>query len=283
VEDIHQQFVDAGWKTGMSIGTVRTRVWGILEHVAQETKRKREGLLQYLERHNFVTPSNDGIDDVVRNLLEDLAITEAMDDVERLQSDIARVVRRMIDHAMEPILRESGTSESPTDPLTNASFMKFLCGHDTLADAQEAKGAGQLRVRPYELFLYAAQQDFQTAKLTKPRNDLREGFIPEHEYTGHQSIMVSHGGAESALEEWDRQHREREKERAEEQRLEDEVVLKRVAQQEKDGNSASSSAVLNTVGKSAAKKKLSESSPSKKTVTKKPNGPPGGKSNKRRR
>ena len=82
--------------------------------------------------------------------------------------------------------------------------MGFLCGHDTLEDAKRARTAGQLRVRPYELFLFACQQDFQTRKLTKPRKKLGKGFIPEPEYSSCLSIMVAHGGADAALVRWTR-------------------------------------------------------------------------------
>jgi hypothetical protein len=202
VEEIYSRFAETGWEKGMAEGTVRNRVEEILEQVAKEAERRREGLVLFLESNGFASLSEDYIEVHVGNLLDDLSISQVISDVDQLRVRISGVVRRMIDHAMKPILGESGISESPTDPLTIASFMRFLCGHDSIEAALQARTKGMLRVRPYELFLFAYQQDFKTAKLTKPRKELNEGFIPEIEYSSQLSIMVSHGGADAALEEW---------------------------------------------------------------------------------
>lgn len=213
--DILQCFHDAGWEDGMQAGTLRKRIEDILNYIAEVSHQKKEGLQWFIERRDFGSPFYDDINGVIGELLTDFHLPDVIGNIDELRSEIARVVRRMIDRAMAPVLRESGTSESPTDPLTIAYFMRFVCGHDTVDEAMEARSAKQLMVRPYELFLFARQQDFMTTELTRLRKDFGKDFVPQPEYTGDLSIMVAHGGAEAALDYWEAEDNKRLREREE--------------------------------------------------------------------
>jgi hypothetical protein len=149
----------------------------------------------------------------VKAILEDFAIPGVIGEVGPLRSQMADVIRRMLDEAMAPTLLESGTAESPTDPLSIAHFLRFVCGHDTCDKARVAGRGGTLRLRPYELFLYAYQRNFETEKLTKPRKALNPHFVPQPEYPSSLSIMVAHGGSEEYLREWADEDEKRGRER----------------------------------------------------------------------
>ena len=271
VKEIHGRFVDAGWREGMSENTLRTRIWEILKDVEEEKMRKRDGFLSFLERHNFKEPADEDIDGFVRDFIDDFAIPDAIGDIHQLRSKMAAVIRRMIDKAMAPMLLESGTSESPTDPLTISNFMKFVCGHDTLADAECANSEWRLQLRPYELFLYAHQRDMLTPKLTKLRAKLEQDFDLQPEYSSSLSIMFAHAGAEKALEEWEKEDEERNRRLLDlEKRTEERCALKRqgeVSQQQ----AALQEAEITPPGKEPAEKALS-----KKKSTGKKRGKKGG-------
>jgi len=206
----------------------------ILKDIAEETNQRREGLLRCLERHDFRPPADEDIDGLVKAVLEDFAIPDAIGDIEQLGLQMAAVIRRMLDEAMAPSLLESGTSESPTDPLTIANFMKFVCGHNTYDEAMKAKSGGGLLLRPYELFLYAHQRDFETNRLTKRRADLGQDFVPQPEYSSSLSIMVAHGGAEDYLEKWAEEDKERGRQRKNlEKQTEERLALRRLGEVDK--------------------------------------------------
>jgi len=213
VREILRQFEDAGWGKGMSEGTLRSRIDEILRDIEEETNRRREGLLQFLERHGFKEPADRDIDRRVKAILEDFAIPGVIGEVGPLRSQMADVIRRMLDEAMAPTLLESGTAESPTDPLTIAHFLRFVCGHETCEEAKVARSGGALLLRPYELFLYAHQRNIQTENLTRSRKVLDPHFVPQPEYPSSLSIMVAHGGSEEYLRELAEEDEKRGRER----------------------------------------------------------------------
>jgi hypothetical protein len=258
LSDIHDQFKDAGWEKGMSPNTLGDRVEKILMDLEEETDRRREGFIRFLERHGFEPPADEDINGLVRAVLEDFAIPDVLGDVNQLGSEMAAVIRRMLDRAMEPLLLESGTSESPTDPLTISYFMRFVCGHDTWADAKRAKTGGELLIRPYELFLYAHQKDLLSDKLTKLRKDLSEDFIPQPEDSSSLSIMVAHGGAEEALEKWATEDEERARRMEDlEKKTEQRLRLKRL-EEEEQRLATERGAKKKSPAKKAAKKKTAK-------------------------
>lgn len=204
---ITERFKEVGWGQKMSLGTVRNWVTGILEGVQNEIDRRRRGYIEFSERHNFEDPAYSDIEGFVGRLLEDFAVPGLIGDVDHLRSRIAGVFRRMIDDATAPMLRSCRLNrESPTDALTTAAFMRFVCGYDSLEKRIEANDTS---VRPYELFLFASQQGVLNDKLTKPRSALSPDFVPEPKYESSLSILVAHGGASQALKDWDREDKER--------------------------------------------------------------------------
>ena len=197
IQEIHSRFQEIGWGKGMSEGTVRNRISEILGHAEQEVVRRREGLKVYLEKRGLPNPDDTGLEAMVGNLLQAVSIPGLIGDPNRLQSRISQMIRRMVDHATAPFLRDIDVSGG-IYPFAINSFMRFLCGYDTVA---EARKAGELHVRPYELFLFASQQDFETKSLTRRRDDLSPDFIPKPENADILSIMYRHGGAEDDFEE----------------------------------------------------------------------------------
>ena len=207
-EEIRDQFHAVGWIDGMKLGTVRNRVWEILEHGAEEIERLTVGVGAFFEARQLNPTLDTEIEDAIGGLLMRLEIPAVIPDVDRLQSHMERVVRCLLDQALEPVLSDYGSGiEHFGNSMARASFLKFVCGHDTLEVAKAAKRAGELRIRPYELFLFAHQQDFKTDKLTKRRRDLKKEFIPEPEYTSSLPIMAAHGGADEFLKEQDLRYR----------------------------------------------------------------------------
>lgn len=234
-DQILQYFHEAGWVDGMKEGSLRKRIEEILLQITKVIDQRREGLQQHIERRDFGSPLDDDIDGVVGGLLDDFAVPEVIGDASELRAEVSRTVRRLIDRALAPALRESGTSESPTDPLTIGYFMQYVCGHATLDAAMEARSAKQLRVRPYELFLFAHQHNVESIKLTRLRRDLDENFSPQPEYTSSLPIMVSYAGAEAALRQWEDEERTRRREREEhEVETSRELLLKRLEKREQE-------------------------------------------------
>lgn len=208
-DQILQYFHEAGWVDGMKEGTLRARIEDILRQITKVIEQRIKGLMEYIHRRDFGSPFDNDIDGVVRDLLDDFAVTEVIGDASKLRAEISQIVRRLIDRALAPALRDFGTSESPADPLTISYFMQYVCGHNTFDAAMAARSAKQLRVRPYELFRFAHEHNVKSSKLTRLRKELDENFIPQPEYTGSLSIMVSHAGAEAALCQWEAEERER--------------------------------------------------------------------------
>jgi hypothetical protein len=62
------------------------------------------------------------------------------------------------------------------------------------------KYSGDRKVRPYELFLFAAQQGLMVDKLVAKRSELASGFHPASRYTGCLSILGTHLGAANEIE-----------------------------------------------------------------------------------
>jgi hypothetical protein len=66
-----------------------------------------------------------------------------------------------------------------------------------LSDLKEHTGTR--RCRPYELFLFAAQNGHCRKDLVRKRTSLVKGLVPGPPYSGSLSILMSHKGAEIAM------------------------------------------------------------------------------------
>jgi hypothetical protein len=207
--DIASRFTEVKWGRGMGESTLRTTVVKILEEIEMESARRREGFYDYLERHNFKPPEDTQIDSFVKVMLEDFAVPEVLGDVTELQGEMAGVIRRLLDRKIAPVLAESGTSESPSDPVTIDHFMEFVCGYRTVDEAKKAKRNSPLVIRPYELFLYAHEKKIGPSSLTRRRGKLDPLFVPQPEYLSPLSIMVAYGGSEEMLSKWAKEEEDR--------------------------------------------------------------------------
>lgn len=227
VPEIRSRFKEVGWSDGMTVGTVRNRVREILQHAEDEVKRRTAGYNEFLEHHGWKWPDIDAIHDLVGGMLMDFAAQNIVRDIGQLQANMTMVVARMIDQAFRPVTNDVGGCVKEPDCFTVAGFMKFLCGHDSLDDAKES--SGDFRVRPYELFLYAHQVEILEDKLTKPLKELSADFVPAPEYRSRMSIMVSHGGVDEALQEWEKEEEEHRRSMEEAERFtEAELAVKRL-------------------------------------------------------
>lgn len=212
VKAIESRFKELGWEKGKSHNTLRSLIKSLLSYAEKEIAVRAEAFSGMLTEGSSSfggsqTPGGLTIDGFLKrlrarvaHLLEDLAITDLVKDPEALEKAVFASIIKLIDVQIDRSNPRT-MSVNPAAPLGVATFMRYVCGADTVND-YSAKG--EHSIRPYELFLFAKQQELYEDNLWISIGLLNDGADQELQEPVRRSssILEWHGALDEDIDAW---------------------------------------------------------------------------------